>query len=141
MNWKHGWGGHLWEGRYYSAVLDEPHLWSAIRYVELNPVRAGIVERAEDYPWSSARAHCRGTYDPVLASSRPLPGYIKDWSQWLREGIDPREAEELRSKTYKGEPFGSEAFVQRLETTLNRSLLQQKRGRPKKKILAPAGSL
>lgn len=134
MNWKHGWKGHLWEGRYYSAALDDPHLWIAVRYVELNPVRAGIVDHAEDYPWSSARAHSRGTYDPVLAPSRPFPGHIEDWSQWLYKGIDLQEAEELRSKTYKGQPFGSVAFVCRLEAILKRSLRPEKRGRPRKDL-------
>jgi putative transposase len=132
MNWKYGWKGHLWEGRHYSAALDDPHLWFAVRYVELNPVRAGIADHAEDYPWSSARAHCEGTYDPVLAPSRPFPGHIEDWSQWLSEGIDPQKAEELRSKTYRGEPFGSDAFVRRLEAVLKRSLHPEKRGRPRK---------
>ncbi len=50
--------GHLWQARFYSCVLDEDHFWSAIRYVERNPVRARMVGRAEDYRWSSARAHC-----------------------------------------------------------------------------------
>ncbi len=51
------WKGHVWQGRYFSAALDESYFWAAIRYVEQNPVRAGLVSRAEDYPWSSARAH------------------------------------------------------------------------------------
>ena len=52
-----GWKGHLWQGRFFSSVLDDAYLWSAIRYVEQNPVRAGMVENAEDYLWSSAAAH------------------------------------------------------------------------------------
>src|SRR5205085_8821132 len=59
FNAKYGLCGHLWQGRAYSCVLDEAHLWAAVRYVELNPVRAGMVRFAEDYPWSSAAAHCR----------------------------------------------------------------------------------
>ena len=53
-----GWEGHLWANRYYSSPLDPAHLWAAVRYVERNPVRAGLVETAERYPWSSAAAHC-----------------------------------------------------------------------------------
>jgi len=50
--------GHAWQGRFYSCPLDEPHLWKALRYVELNPVRAGLVTSAALWPWSSAAAHC-----------------------------------------------------------------------------------
>ncbi|GMW02842.1 MAG: hypothetical protein AMXMBFR84_39780 [Candidatus Hydrogenedentota bacterium] len=50
--------GHEWQGRFYSCVLDESHLWAAVRYVERNPIRAGMVKQAVDYPWFSARAHC-----------------------------------------------------------------------------------
>src|SRR5438552_3548605 len=58
FNLKYGLAGHLFQGRPFSTVLDERHFWSAIRYVELNPVRAGMVRHAEDYVWSSAVAHC-----------------------------------------------------------------------------------
>ncbi len=50
--------GHVWQGRFYSCPLDESHLWEALRYVELNPVRAGMVASAEEWRWSSARVHC-----------------------------------------------------------------------------------
>jgi putative transposase len=50
VNRRHGWSGHLWQGRFFSSPLDDAHLWAAVRYVERNPVRAGIVSRAEDYP-------------------------------------------------------------------------------------------
>ena len=66
LNRMKGWKGHLWQGRYFSAPLDEPYFWTAIRYVERNPVRAGLVARAEDFPWSSARAHCESAWDPLL---------------------------------------------------------------------------
>ena len=58
INRVHGWNGHLWQGRYFSSPLDEDYVWAAIRYVELNPVRSRMTERAENYPWSSAAAHC-----------------------------------------------------------------------------------
>jgi putative transposase len=131
INRKYERKGHLWEGRFYSAPLDETHLWTAVRYVELNPVRAGLVERAEDYPWSSARAHCNGRANALLADSSPFPGPIDDWSRWLEQGITAAEAETIRDKTLKGHPFGSDAFVRRLEETLGRSLRPGKNGRPK----------
>ena len=63
--------GHLWQGRFKACVLDEAHLWNAVRYVEQNPVRAGIVNRAEDYKWSSAAAHCGLREEPILSADLP----------------------------------------------------------------------
>jgi putative transposase len=133
MNRKYDSKGHLWEGRFFSTPLEETHLWTAVRYVELNPVRAGIAECAEDYRWSSARAHCDGVFDPLLSPSRPFPGPIGDWSAWLKKGLTEKEAMELRSKTYKGEPYGSDAFVSRLEEALDRPLRVGSLGRPRKR--------
>jgi len=62
--------GRLWQGRFFSCAMDDDHLWAAIRYVERNPVRAGTVTRAEDYPWSSAAAHSGKRPDEILS---PLP--------------------------------------------------------------------
>jgi putative transposase len=60
INARNGWNGHLWQGRFGSVAMDEAHLFAAARYVALNPVRAGLATRAEDWPWSSARAHLAG---------------------------------------------------------------------------------
>ena len=68
FNDKYSKSGHLWQARPFSCVLDESHAWAALRYVERNPVRAGMTARAEDYPWSSARSHCGATTDPLLTS-------------------------------------------------------------------------
>ena len=67
VNAKRNTGGHLWQGRFFSCALDEPHVHAAVRYVEMNPVRAGLVSLPEDYPWSSARGHITGEADPVLS--------------------------------------------------------------------------
>ena len=61
INRREGWRGHLWQGRFASYVMDDRYTLAAARYVELNPVRAGLVARAEDYPCSSARAHLLGS--------------------------------------------------------------------------------
>jgi len=74
--------GHLWQGRYYSCVLDEPHLVTAVRYVENNPVRAGLVSKAEDYLWSSAAGHVYGVNDPLLSEDLPLLNMITDWREY-----------------------------------------------------------
>lgn len=128
VNHSQGWSGHLWANRYHSTPLDDTHLWRAVRYVETNPVRARIVDRAEDYPWSSAQAHCHGLDDPLLADSRPFPGPITNWRAWLAEGIDPDHAEFLRKRTSTGRPCGSEAFTTDLEQRLDRRLRPRKQG-------------
>jgi len=68
INRKYGFSGRLWQGRFFSTVLDDAHFWEAIRYVERNPVRAGLVQRAEQYRWSSAAAHCGKREDCLLAN-------------------------------------------------------------------------
>jgi putative transposase len=71
--WLHvrqGRGGHLWQNRFFSCRLDAGHCWAALRYVEHNPVRAGLTSAADDWPWSSARAHVTGV-DPHGSSGQP----------------------------------------------------------------------
>jgi putative transposase len=102
MNWKRRWSGHLWANRYYSTALLEEHLWVAVRYIEQNPVRAGIVERAEDFRWSSAPAHCLRCPCALLAPTRPFPGSVPDWSLWLATQPDAQEIARLRSATLAG---------------------------------------
>jgi len=135
VNRAHEWKGHLWQGRYFASALDEPYFWAAIRYVELNPVRAGMVELAEDYPWSSARAHCGMRTDPVLSSSpdwqRTIAGVV-DWSSWLAEGCGLSELETLRQNAAKGLPCGSESFIDALEANSNKRLRLRAKGRPRK---------
>lgn len=90
VNRMHGWIGHLWQGRFHSEPLTEGHLWNAVRYVELNPVRAGLVERAEDFVWSSAQGHCGIRPDGLLASGSPWKSAwesVGDWGQWLAAGL------------------------------------------------------
>jgi len=120
--------GHFWQGRFFSCPLDEVHQWTAVRYVEQNPVRAGIVSRAEEYEWSSAAAHCGLRENPILAPDFPPPGEIPDWSAWL-EVEDAAQVKVLRRRTQTGRPLGSEAFVDRLEAFLGRTLRPKKRGR------------
>jgi putative transposase len=125
--------GHVWQGRFYSCPLDDAHLWAAVRYVERNPVRAGLVERAEDYPWSSAAAHCGLRAEAILAKDFPPEGQFDDWRAWLREEEDEVLVEAIRRHTSTGRPCGSPAFVERLETLLGRRLRPGKRGRKPKR--------
>ena len=120
--------GHVWQGRFYSCPMDEEHLWTAVRYVELNPVRAGLAARAEDYPWSSAAAHCGLRSDPLLSRDFPPKGVVADWSAWLAAGDDETSVRTLRMHTHTGRPCGSPGFVAMLEGLLGRPLGPQKRG-------------
>jgi putative transposase len=125
--------GHRWQGRFYSTPLDENHLWAAVRYVEMNPVRAGMVERAEAHPWSSAAAHCGLRDDPVLSADFPPAGVVEDWRAWLRDGpqdIDTHDT--IRKQTRTGRPCGSPKFLDQLEDLLGRLLRPKKSGRPRK---------
>jgi putative transposase len=122
--------GHLWQGRYYSCALDEPHVHAAVRYVEMNPVRAGIVAAAEDYLWSSAKSHVTGIADPVLSGNCFLAETIGDWKQYLAEASNPAAGTRLIKSTKTGRPCGEDAFVTRLETLLCRRFATLPPGRP-----------
>lgn len=131
VNEQRRWSGHLWANRFFSHPVGEDRLLETVRYIERNPVRAGMVERAEEYPWSSARAHCGLAAPSLLAPSRPFLGRVPDWKPWLEEddaAIDDR----LRESARKGAPFGEDEFVSRLEGELGRSLTPLPRGRPRK---------
>lgn len=135
VNRAQGWTGHLWQGRFFSSALDDGHLWAAVRYVERNPVRAGMVRKAADYRWSSAAAHCGLRRDPVLTRKpawwRQIEG-IDDWSAWLAEGDEPERLAVLRRHFDKGLPCGSETFIGKLEQMTGRALRYRPRGRPRK---------
>jgi putative transposase len=129
-----GWSGHLWANRYFSTPLDEPHLLHAIKYVELNPVRVGLVSRAEDWPWSSARSHVFRIPDPLLTSKRPFfkRKAIDNWAEWLTDDLDNNIIDLIRRNTMTGRPTGSAEFINGLELLTERVLTPQKRGRKKK---------
>ena len=136
INRNRGWSGHVWQGRYFSAPLDEAYTWAAIRYVERNPVRAEMVGRAEEYRWSSARAHCGLCADPLLRTGQELTQAIptgQAWSNWLSEADEPEKLEILRRNVDKGLPCGSEEFIERLSKQVGRSLKFVPQGRPRKR--------
>jgi putative transposase len=128
FNTKYSQVGHLFGGRYKSAVLDEAYLFNAVRYVERNPVRAGIVARAEDYRWSSAAAHCGLREDLLLSDDLPLLSQITDWSVWLGYELTQDEISFIRSRTHTGRPCGDDRFLRELGKQLGRDLLPKKRG-------------
>jgi putative transposase len=107
-NAHHSSSGHVWQGRFYSCPLDDSHLWKALRYVELNPVRAGIVEAAPQWRWSSAAAHCGGTAsrDAELEMEQWRKRWTAiDWTAFLAQQESPMEIGELRRSTHTRTPF------------------------------------
>jgi putative transposase len=129
INAHQGWSGHLWSSRFFSTPMDDAHLWAAVRYVECNPVRAGLVGRAEDHVWSSARAHVMRFADPLLAPSRPFPGHIENWSAWLTADPDRTLEANIRERTSMGVPAGDATFLAQLERETGRKLSPGTRGR------------
>ena len=91
INAREKWTGHLWANRYFSAPLDGEALWTAVKYVEINPVRAGIVDRAEQYQWSSAPCHCGMAEEPLLWPGRFFPGDVPDWAEFLAAGVTEKD--------------------------------------------------
>jgi len=129
FNAKYGVSGHLWEERPRSAPTDDRHFLAAVRYVEQNPVRAGLAQRAEDSPWSSARFHCGLIrFDDLLDTRWPDGESSAHWSEWLRGESDPATETLVRLHTLSGRPCGDDAFVSRLEELLSRRIRPQKPG-------------
>jgi len=131
INFREKWRGYLWQGRFASFVMDEPYLLAAARYAELNPVRAGLVASAEEWPWSSARPHLLGR-DDGLVNVAPLLAIAPDWAAFLNSALPEEELRELRQHSRTGRPLGSHSFLDRLEDMVGRSLRPKKGGRPSK---------
>lgn len=131
INRKRAVKGHLWQGRFYSCILDDKHLYRAIRYIENNPVRVKMVKKAWDYAWSSALDHVGERSKPLIKLSAYKPIKNKDWKDYLKEN-DPEMINDIRLKTNKGLVVGTDKFVKRLEGILKRSLKCLSQGRPKK---------
>jgi len=121
INIRNNWKGTLWQGRYLSYPMDERYLYKCVRYIERNPVRAKIVERPEDYPWSSARAHVFGLADEVLSGSSFLQ-QIHDWRAYLAENESKNDLEEIRKNQGSGRPLGNEVFYETIEKLTGRKL-------------------
>jgi len=129
VNRAQDWTGHLWQGRYGSFPMDDAHLHGAVRYVELNPVRAGLAADAVDWLWSSARHHLGLRHDPMIAD-HPLRQAITDWRAYLAGPADGPAFDALRVRERTGRPLGDDAFLRRLEGLTGRRLRRRKPGRP-----------
>ncbi len=138
INRLHGRSGHLWQNRFYSAPLDEPHFWTALAYVEQNPVRSGIVRQAWEYAWSSASVHLGGPDRHRLLDLRLWQSWSNGmtWKQVLRRRQNDDTLRAVRRSTRTGRPLGSDRFIAKLEAALGRRLRPMPIGRPPKPIPA-----
>jgi putative transposase len=138
INLRNRWTGHLWQGRFGSVAMDEAHLHAAVRYVSLNPVRAGLAARARDWKWSSVRAHLAGKDDGVVTVA-PVLERVGRFATFLAQPFDEdAEYNALRRAETTGRPIGGEDWLKRLEQDHARSLTPRKRG-PKARDGGDAG--
>ncbi len=135
INRFHRRSGHLWQNRFFSCPLGREHFWQALRYVEQNPLRAGLVRQPWKYPWSSAKAHLDGQ-DPTdllnLSYWRQISSQV-DWREALEKKQSGEIILQLRLNTHTGRPLAGDAFISKLEKLVNKRLRPLPVGRPPKK--------
>ena len=120
-------GGHPWQEPFHSYPVDEHHLLAAVRYVERNPVDAGLVKRAEDWEWSSARYHLGLSAADRLARERSVFGLVNDWRVYLT-GADGHDNTNYELHLRTRRPLGAADFVEQLEQLIGKSLRRKKGG-------------
>ena len=132
INFREGWRGHLWQGRFSSFIMQEPYLLACTRYVELNPVRAGLVSKPEQWQWSSAVPHIKGK-DDKLVTTKPLLDMVHtSWKKVLSIDANEQEIDSFRKHERTGRPLGEDVFIETVESLLGRKLKRERPG-PKKK--------
>ncbi|ODS34744.1 MAG: hypothetical protein SCARUB_00004 [Candidatus Scalindua rubra] len=125
--------GRLWECRYHSTIIDgEKYLWAVSHYIEKNPVRAGIVKNAEDYPYSSARAHILGESNVLLSEPLFDEGEVSSYRRFIVGEEDKVSLNDIRRQTRLGKPLGDRGFLEILSKKLSCNLDFRPKGRPKK---------
>jgi putative transposase len=138
-------GGHVWQGRFKSPVIqNDEHLLTVLRYIEANPLRAGIVKHGDDYPWSSYRVHGMGESNPLvdeLVAYQETAVHAKTrqskWAERVHRPIEEATLQAIRRSTATGLPYGDAAWVKRLAKKLDLDLSIRPRGRPHKTVTTP----
>lgn len=120
--------GHFWQGRFGCVAMDDGHLAAAVRYVAMNPVRAGLAERAVDWPWSSARTLLGLDHDGVTQVA-PVSERVPDLAALLESAEDEERTMRLRRAETIGRPVGKDEWIEALEEGSGRPLRPGKRGR------------
>ena len=130
-NFHEGVRGYLFQGRFGSCVLDEKHLVAAARYVERNPVKAGIVSHPREYQWSSARFHLGIIEADMMVADRTMLGLVSDWENLL-SSENEEDSERLRLSTRTGRPVGGDDFAEKVKNLTGRDPRPRQPGRPRK---------
>ncbi len=127
--------GHLFQGRFFSCIMDEQHTLACARYIERNPVRAKMVKNPSLWKWSSARVHC-GIVEHDGLEANELFDYVRerqqDWKAFIGISDNLDKVMQIRQQTVRGRPLGDNNFIEKLEKELKRSLKLKPKGRPKK---------
>lgn len=133
INRKYKRSGRLWECRFFSAIVDkESYLWAVCRYIEQNPLRAGIAKKAIEYFWSSARINCGLSKSDFV---EPIwKEYLnKDrYQTLLAEGIKDTDLKKIRESSTKGIPLGSKEFLDKMVDKFGRVVIPNPKGHPRK---------
>ena len=120
--------GHFWQGRFGCVAMDEPHLLAALRYVAMNPVRARLAKRAQDWRWSSVHALLDPNKSDGITDTAPVLERVPDFAALLRSAEDEDLTKALRQSESTGRPLGDSAFLERVEALLGRNPRPAKRG-------------
>jgi putative transposase len=149
FNRSYGRSGTLWEGRFRSCLTqEESYVLACYRYIELNPVRAGIVDHPGEYPWSSYRANAQGEESGWLAPHDCYRGLALDdqarqaaYRELFRQRLDPGVVDEIRGATNSNYVLGSARFQDQVSKALGRRVVRGRSGRPRKQLAPETGEL
>lgn len=138
INYHYGSSGTLWEGRYKASLVhDDDYLLTCMRYIELNPVRADMVNHPREYRWSSYRANAEGREDPLitphrlyLALGRTVAQRKEAYRALFKAHIDEENMKQIRSAWQTGTPLGNDRFKAKVEAKLKTKVGHARRGRP-----------
>jgi len=125
--------GHLWQGRFYSCILDEPHFIASVRYVERNPVRAKLVNNPWEWTWSSASFHINQKKESLIKLHKfsEVINMTDDyWREYISSEDNSRTIDNIRKHSLTGRPLGNEIFIKKLEKENGKRLQALPRGRP-----------
>lgn len=124
--------GHIWQGRFKAFPIEQDeHLLAVLRYIERNPLRAGLVKQPEDWPWSSLRGSGSTRHSNIVHHwpvARP-----ENWLLWIKQPMTATELEQLRQSVNRGTPYGSTAWIHRAASQLGLETSLRPRGRPRKR--------
>jgi putative transposase len=135
VNREQGRSGRLWQNRFFSCPVDkDAYLWPVLRYIERNPVQAGLARLPWEYQWSSARHHVLGEPDPTVVGPDWLREEMRktDYRSYVQRESRPSVTTAIRRMTVTGRPLGNAKFTALLESKLGRELIACKRGRPRR---------